>query len=97
MSPTTKKYIKDLVERAAKTFAQTWVAVSLAAAGLADTAFEQPNEALFDALFSASTLKIAAVGAVLSVLTSFASKPVGPDNSSASLVVATDDPKTPLA
>ncbi len=97
MSPTFKKFLKDLAERASKTFLQVWVATSLAAAGLADTAFEQPNEAVFDALFSGSTVKVGLVAALLSVLTSFGSKPLGPDNSSASVVVATDDPTTPRA
>lgn len=97
MSPTMKKFLKDLAERAAKTFVQAWIATAMAVTGLGDTAFEQPNEAVFDALFSASTVKVALVATLLSVLSSFVSKPLGPDNSSASVVVATDDPTTPRA
>lgn len=72
MKLTTKAYIKDLLERAIKTFAQTL---------LADIAVGQG----FEDINWLRALSIAGVAALISVLTSVASRPFGAEDT-ASLV-----------
>jgi hypothetical protein len=97
MSPAMKKFMKDLAERAGKTFLQAYLAFWLLQAGLGGTPAEQPGSDAFGLLFTMDNVKAGVVALAFSIVTSLGSRPLGPDSSSASLVVSTDDPATPRA
>jgi hypothetical protein len=97
MSDATKKFLKDLAERAGKTFVQGYLAFWLLTSGLGDTPAEVPTASGFDTLFTMDNVKAGAVALALSVASSVLTKRVGPDSTSASMVVATSDPTLPGA
>lgn len=74
MSIFTKNYIKDLLERAIKTFAQTLVADVTVGQGFEDINWLR-------------ALSIAGVAALISVLTSIASRPFGSEGTASMVEV----------
>lgn len=68
------KFVKDSIERAAKTFIQAYLGVWMA------------TGADFDGLASGSNLKAGVVAVALSVAMSMGLKKVGPDKTSASIL-----------
>ena len=79
-------FVKDAVERLAKTFLQFYLGFWLLRVGLLDTAAASPGSVdAFDSLFTTDNLKAGVVGVALSLATSFASKPFG-NKGDASLV-----------
>ena len=82
-------------ERMAKSFVQGYLAFWLLAAGLTNSSADQPNADAFDLLFTWDNVKAGIVTMVLSLATSFASTPLGPDKNAPSLVVTETRPTQP--
>jgi hypothetical protein len=73
---------KKTAERAGKTFLQAYLAFWMLTAGLGDTGAEAGgNPSAFDLLFTWDNVKAGVVALALSIVTSLASKPVGPTES----------------
>lgn len=82
-------FIKDIAERASKTFLQFYLGFWLLTNGLLNTDAATPSPDMFDTLFTSDNLKAGVVGLALSLATNFVTKPFGRDGNSASLVVKT--------
>lgn len=85
MDLTLRRFLTDLVERAAKTFVQGYLTFWVLAAGITNTPAEIPGASAYDALFTVANLKAGLVALAWSVATSLLSKPAG-NPGSASLV-----------
>lgn len=91
----TKTWLLSTGERLTKTFLQGYLAFYLLAAGLGNGGVDNVAKSTnaFDLLFTMNNVKAGAVAAVLSLLTSIASTPLGPDKNSPALTV-TETPPT---
>lgn len=78
------EFIKDVAERAGKTFLQFYLGTWMLTSGFLDTKIDQ-HSASFDLLFTVTNLKAGVVGVALSVATSIGTKQIG-DKNSASLI-----------
>jgi hypothetical protein len=76
MRETTRRFLLDLIERAGKTFIQTYLATWILLAGIGDDVGAGGSGA-YDTLFTLNNVKAGVVGVALSFATSFGSRSVG--------------------